>query len=183
MSKLAGQLLITPPSVTDSFWQKSVIMITEEYDKGTVGVILNKPSKMTLIEFAEQNDVELNVSGFVHIGGPINTKALTMLHTNEWSCSNTLKINNKFSISSSPDILTKLAAGELPNQWRIFVGLCGWTAGQLENEINGIHPTDHNLSWLIAKSNTDIVFEQHKQTQWIESIELAGNQLVQKMMT
>lgn len=182
MDYLAGKLIIAPPNVRGNFWQKTSVFVTEHHSNGSVGLVLNKPSKMSLKEFAKQNNVMLNIPGVVHVGGPVNVKALTMLHTNDWSCSNTMKIDNNFSISSSPDILTNLAMGHAPKQWRIFVGLCGWSKGQLENEIEGNPPYNKNQSWLVATPNIDIVFGQNGQSQWTESIELAGSEFAQKFL-
>lgn len=179
---LAGKILIAPPSVKGTFWQKTTILLTENHASGSVGLVLNKPSKMSLNEFAKQNNVILNVPGVIHIGGPVNVKALTLLHTNDWVCSNTMQIDNNFSISSSADMLAKMAMGYVPSRWRMFLGLCGWTKGQLQNEIDGIPPYSKNNSWLTATSNENIVFDFDSQTQWTESIELSGSEFAQNLL-
>lgn len=183
MKNLVGNLLIAPPSVKGNFFQKTVVLLTENHASGSVGLTLNKPSQMTIKEFAKQNGVTLEgLHDFVHIGGPVNVKALTMLHSNDWQCNNTMKINQHFSISSSQEILTNMAMGFVPKQWRMFVGLCGWTKGQLQNELEGKPPYTHNLSWLTATANPEIVFGLDAQEQWTESIELAGSEFAQNML-
>lgn len=180
MKNLVGNLLISPPSVRGNFFQKTVILLTEHHSNGSVGVVLNKTSKVSLKEFARQNNVMLDVPGYAYIGGPVNVKALTMLHTNDWVCANTLRINNQFSLSSSPEILTNMAMGYIPKQWRIFVGLCGWSKGQLQNELEGTAPYDRNQSWLTSTSDLDIVFEKTGQEQWTDAIERSGSEFAQK---
>lgn len=180
MRELVGSLLIAPPSVRGNFWQKSVVLLTEHHRQGSVGLYLNKVSKMTIKEFAKQNNVMLDISGFLHIGGPVNVQALTLLHTNEWSCGNTMRINEEFSISSSPEILTNMAMGFVPKKWRMFVGLCGWAPTQLENEIKGNPPFHPKNSWVIASATEKLVFDLEGQTQWTESIEQAGSEFAQK---
>lgn len=182
MRNLVGNLIIAPPSVRGNFFQKTVIFLTENHATGTVGVVLNKPSQVNLKEFARQNNVMLDIPGVVYIGGPVNVKALTMLHSSEWACSNTLRINDEFSFSSSPEILTNLAMGNMPKQWRIFVGLCGWARGQLQNEIDGVPPYNKNQSWLTATSDSDIVFDKTGQDQWTEAIERSGSEFTQKLL-
>lgn len=179
---LTGKLLIAPPNVKGNFWQKTVIYITENHSRGSLGIILNKPSKMTIREFSQQCGVRCEVGGSVHVGGPVNVKALTMLHSSEWNCSNTLHINNEFSISSSHDLLPRLAMGDFPNKWRLILGLCAWSPDQLENEIKGIPPYDHNFSWLTATPSQDIVFSVDGQEQWTQSIELSGMEFVQNIL-
>lgn len=179
---LSGQLLIAPPSVKGSFWHKTVVFVTEHHHYGSVGVTLNKPSKMTLRDFGEQCDVDLDIDGHVYIGGPANIKALTMLHSSEWYCKNTLKINKKFSLSSSDDLLERLALGDTPYHWRLFVGLSTWGADQLECEISGKHPYTHNQSWLTASPNYQLVFALDEREQWTSGIEQSGIEFAQKLL-
>jgi putative AlgH/UPF0301 family transcriptional regulator len=64
----------------------------------------------------------------------------------------------------------------------MFVGLCGWTKGQLSNELEGRPPYDRNQSWLTATANLDIVFDFKNQDQWTEAIELAGSEFAQNLL-
>ena len=182
MKNLVGNLLIAPPAVKGNFFQKTVVMLTEHHNNGSIGLVLNKPSQVSIKSFAKQNSVILDLPGVVHIGGPVNSKALTMLHTSDWACDNTMYINEYFSISSSQEILSKMAMGYMPAKWRMFVGLCGWTKGQLASELEGSPPYDRNQSWLTATANHDIVFGFETQTQWTESIELAGSEFAQNLL-
>jgi putative transcriptional regulator len=179
---LTGNLIISPPNVRGNFWEKTTIFLTEQHAKGAVGLVLNKRSQMTVKEFALQHNVNLDIGGFVHIGGPVNVKAFTMLHSSEWKCSNTMKINKDFSISSSADILTNLAMGNCPQHWRLFVGLCGWTTGQLENEIQGNPPFNHNQSWLIATADVELVFQHDSQNQWTKAIDHSGSEFARALL-
>jgi putative transcriptional regulator len=182
MKHLVGNLLIAPPALKGNFFQKTVVLLTEHHSRGSVGITLNKPSQMTVSEFAKQNNIMLNLPGFIHIGGPVNVKAFTMLHTTDWVCANTLKVTKEFAISSSPEILTNMAMGYVPKSWRLFVGLCGWGQGQLEKELDGTPPYERNLSWLTATANTEIIFDHQNQSQWTEAIELAGSEFAQKLL-
>jgi len=182
MKHLAGKLLIAPPKVRGTFWQKTVIFMTEHHNRGSVGLVLNKTSQMTIKEFANQYNLNVDIPGFLHVGGPVNVKALTMLHTAEWSCENTMKVNNEYALSSSQNLLSNIAMGNAPKRWRLFVGLCGWTPGQLDNEIKGSPPYSHDMSWLIATPSLDIVFDLDSQTQWTESIEQAGSEFAHSIL-
>lgn len=179
---LTGKILIAPPSVKGTFWQKTVIYVTENHDRGSMGLVLNKRSKLSIKEFAQQCGVKCDIKGFVYIGGPVNVKALTLIHSSEWNCANTMHINNEFSISSTQDILTRLAAGDTPLRWRLALGLCAWAPEQLENEIKGAGPYDHNMSWLTASPSHHGVFETEGTEQWTNSIEQAGLEFVQTIL-
>jgi len=49
--ELVGNILIAPPAVKQGFWNKTVILITEHTPQGTLGIVLNKASTMSVIDF------------------------------------------------------------------------------------------------------------------------------------
>lgn len=180
--ELKNKLLIAPPAIKESFWYKTVIYVTEHHPQGSVGIVLNKRSQMSVTEFADQCGFKINVPGYIYLGGPVNIKALSMLHTSEWKCSNTMKITPRLSISSAEDLLAKMAMGDRPKHWRMFLGLCGWSVGQLEDEVRGNPPRKHDLSWLIANPDLDLLFESDNADQWNQSVELSGKEFAQSIL-
>jgi putative transcriptional regulator len=176
-----GKLLIAPPKINSGFWQKSVIFITEDHVNGSVGLLLNKRSSFLLSEFTEQIGPKYNIPGYIHIGGPVNMKALTMLHSSDWACGNTMEINNHFSISSSDDLLSRLGDGDAPKHFRLFLGLCGWAPSQLMEEYAGTPPRDRNQSWLEASANYDLVFNHDQKDQWIQSLDQSSLDFTQSI--
>lgn len=177
-----GNLLIAPPAVKSGFWYKTVILLTENHSDGSVGLVLNKRSQMSVVEFGEQLGYDLDLPGFVYLGGPVNVKSLSFLHTNDWICKNTMRINNKFSISSADDIIPRLAAGDTPKQWRIFLGMCGWAPGQLDAEIKGIYPRSHENSWCTASATPNLVFESDNKDQWCAALDRSGQEFAQNIL-
>jgi len=180
---ITGNLLIAPPSVKGNFWYKTVILVTEHHANGSVGIVLNKRSQMTVNEFASQLGVHMDVPGYLYLGGPINVKSLSFLHSNEWRTNNTMQINDYFSISSSEEILPRLALGDRPRKWRMFLGLSGWGPNQLVSEINGIPPYEHVNSWCLAHSDPEIVFEHDQKDQWIQALDKSGLEFARRILT
>lgn len=179
---LSGKLLISPPSVRGNFWQKTVIFVTEDHERGSVGLVLNKASKMTIKEFSEQHGVDSDVEGVIYVGGPVNVNALTVLHSSEWECGNTMRINDSYSLSSSADLLYRFSCNDCPKKWRIFVGLCAWAPEQLDNEIHGTQGYNHNTSWLLTTANYLNVFGLDGQSQWTAAIEQSGVEFAQNIL-
>jgi len=178
---LQGKIIIAPPAVKNNFWHKTAVLITEHHSQGASGVVLNKRSQMSLPEFGNQLGIPLDLPGFVYLGGPVNVKNLTFLHTNDWVCKNTLRINDQISISSADDILPRLSAGDRPERWRLFLGLSGWGPGQLENEIQGVPPFHHTFSWLYTNCDLDLVFGCDHNDQWNSFIDRAGQEFAQTL--
>ena len=180
---LIGNLIIAPPAVKGNFWYKTVIMITEHHQQGSVGIVLNKRSHMSIKEFGEQLNYDLDIPGFVYLGGPVNVKSLSFLHSNDWVSKNTMRVNDEFSLSSADDILPRLAMGDRPERWRIFLGMCGWAQKQLIGEIKGIPPWQHATSWCTAKSDLDLVFGADNKDQWCNALDRSGLEFAQTVLT
>lgn len=181
--EIVGNLLIAPPVVKNNFWHKTVILVTEHHSQGSLGIVLNKPSKISITEFGEQLDITLNIPGYVYVGGPIHNHSLSMIHTSEWSCKNTLVIDDEFSLSSADDILPRLAVGDCPLQWRLFMGMCGWGNGQLINEIKGQGAYKHENSWCVAKPTINLVFDTDGPDQWCNALDRSGLEFAQNMLS
>lgn len=180
---LTGNLLIAPPSVKGNFWYKTVVLVTEHHDNGSMGLVLNKRSQMTVNEFAGQLGFSMDVPGFLYLGGPINVKSLSFLHSNEWRCNNTMRINKQLSLSSAEEILPRLALGDRPKLWRMFLGVCGWSPNQLVSEIKGTPPFEHSVSWCTANSDLDLVFGSDTKDQWVQTLERSGQEFAQSLLT
>ena len=80
---LIGKLLIAPPVVKGNLWYKTVIMVTEHHRSGSIGLIINKRSPVTVNELGERLGLDIDLPGFVYIGGPISPKSLSIIHSNE----------------------------------------------------------------------------------------------------
>ena len=180
--KFTGNLLISPPIVRNSFWHKTVILITEHGSNGTLGLVLNKSSNLNVIEFGKQLNMILNVPGMVYLGGPINSQSLSLLHTNDWHCKNTMQINEHFSISSADDILPRLSSGDAPRQWRLLLGMCGWAPGQLSAELMGVEPYKKETSWITATADLDLVFDTDGHEQWCSALDQSAREFAQSIL-
>ena len=179
---LIGNLLIAPPAVKGNFWYKTVIMITEHHVHGSVGLVLNKRSSLSIREFGNQLGMPLNVEGYVYQGGPVNPQSLSFLHSNEWHSKNTLRINETFSLSSADDILPRLAMGDHPRKWRMFLGLCGWGPGQLLGELNGTPPWRKEHSWCTSGADLNLIFESDQKDQWCNALDRSGLEFAQNIL-
>ena len=180
--EILGNLLIAPPSVKNNFWHKTVILMTEHHAGGSMGIVLNKRSQMTVNEFASQMGIHLDAPGYVYLGGPVNVKSLSFLHSAEWRCNNTMQINANFSISSADDILPRMALGDRPRKWRMFLGVCGWAPNQLVAEIQGIPPWSKEMSWCLAHSDLDLVFDSDSKDQWMAGLEKSGLEFARSVL-
>lgn len=179
---LIGTLLIAPPAIKGNFWYKTVLMVTENGQHGSIGLVLNKRSTLTIREFGQQLGIDLDYSGYIYQGGPVNLKSLSFLHSNDWTCKNTRILNQHCSMSSAEDILPRLSIGDCPSKWRIFLGMAGWAPGQLIGEIKGNPPWNHNNSWCTASSNSNLIFESDNKDQWVAALNHSATEFAQNIL-
>ena len=165
MTVKPGDLLIVHPEMTNDFFARSVVLLTEVGITGTVGFVTNRKTIADLSQNIIRNSFQWPYQDFLFEGGTLNRTALIMLHTQEWSSSNTLRITDQLSISSDPFMFEKMANGDVPIHRRFVYGQSIWSPGQLEKEIS------LPKTWLTTSSTQDIIFEYDSDEQWRRSID------------
>jgi putative transcriptional regulator len=153
---LTGHFLIAMPAMADPNFSKTVTYICEHNEKGALGVVVNRPTDMTLQGLFEQVDIPLESSRLrglpVHYGGPVQIDRGFVLHKPIGSWQSTLQVRNDIGLTTSKDILTALGQGEGPAQVLITIGYAGWSAGQIENEIR-------QNAWLTVDADAGTLFD------------------------
>ena len=172
IKSLAGQLLVASPKLGDSNFEKTVLLMVQHSPDGALGLILNRPLKITIDEAWEQvSQTPCNSAGHIHHGGPCEGP-LMVVHTDEALSED--EVSPGIYFSAERELVEALVAhGEEP--MKFFVGYSGWTAGQLETEIA-------EGAWYAAPINGGRVFhgppeqwdvvmravERHQSAPWLD---------------
>ena len=104
-----GKLLVAHPMIND-FFHRSVVFIYQDDAQGTLGLVLNKPTKVPIKQVILERN--MNYSGPEHLykGGPVNESAVILLHEDGWYASNTLQIHGTgLAITSDQTMMQKLS--------------------------------------------------------------------------
>ena len=177
---LVGKLLIAHPNFPNGtiFHRAVIYLYQDKDDEGSIGVIINKPSKFTIKDVCEDKGIQYPwTKKVIYHGGPVTQNALVLLHTNDWSSQNTATGGLNLAVSSDNLMFEKLSMGDEPMYWRLFGGMCGWAPGQLDAEMKGEWPYRPENSWLIADATDTFIFSQEGDKQWQMAFELSGNQM------
>lgn len=160
---LTGKLLIATHSVCDGCFDKTVIYLCAHDDEGALGVVINMPLTGTTIKTLMQ---ELKIKPIVHLpdspvhfGGPVDTNQGFVLHSNDQKYKGTREDASGICFSSGISLLEDIAAGTGPDKRIVALGCAGWSAGQLEEELEA-------GSWIIAPATTALMFETDAQDKW-----------------
>ena len=172
---LANQFLIAMPSVLDPIFGGAVIYICEHNARGAMGLIINKPTDMTVSGLFDRIDLKLeNIPDshpigkrLVMFGGPVQDDRGFVLHAPIGEFSSSLKVTDEIAFTTSRDILEAVAAGDTPERLMISIGYAGWSVGQLEQEIfaNG---------WLTVAADVHILFDLPMEERFDAAMKLLG---------
>lgn len=132
MESLEGQLLIAIPDLGDPNFSKTVVMVLQHNNEGASGVILNRPSEVTVSKvWNEVAEADCDCQELVNIGGPVQGP-LIALH-GSLALAETPVTSGVF-VSLSREHLNSLV-NQTEQPFKIFSGYSGWGPGQLESEI------------------------------------------------
>ncbi len=129
-----GKVLLSEPFLQDNYFKRSIVLITEHNENGTIGFVLNKPIDVNINEVVE-NFPEINAD--VALGGPVSTNTLHYLHTLGDIIPNSVQILGKIYWGGDFEVVERLiSSGNIgKGQIRFFLGYSGWSLNQLEDEL------------------------------------------------
>ena len=163
-----GKILVAHPKLQSGIFKQSVILLTEHHDSGSVGFILNKPCQVDLNKIMRERGIDWPSTDVLYQGGPLNTSALVIVHTDDFSSSNTMYLPGGFAVSSDEFMLEKIAMDNRPNAFRFLTGICSWAPNQLDFEIKT------QKSWLTATPNDAMLFNSTGLKQWRRALNLVA---------
>lgn len=167
---LKNQLLISMPSLDDSWFAQSVIYLFEHTDQGASGIVINSPTDMTLDQVLEQLNLPAPLSSKqqqVMRGGPVESNRGFILHRGEACYEDSIAPGDGIALTTSKDLLEQLSIEKGPEQILLALGYAGWSSGQLEQEVI-------DNSWLTAPLDLNIVFDLPIEKRWQAALSLLG---------
>ena len=177
---LAGKILIAMPGMDDKRFARSLVYLCAHSSEGAMGIILNQPapSSTSFADLLVQLEIipeeeritlpKLARAMTVQNGGPVETTRGFVLHSSDWSVDNaTLAIDDQFALTTTLEVLKAIAEGRGPKNAVMTLGYAGWSAGQLESEIqwNG---------WLHCPADPGLVFDRDLSAKYDRALKKLG---------
>lgn len=162
-----GKILISEPFLPDTYFNRSIVFLTDHSSEGSVGFIINKRLDLKVsdtIDGFEGWDDKLNM------GGPVAPDTLHYLHTVGQLIPKSVHVDKNIYWGGDIDTIKTLIAFKKieESQIRFFLGYSGWTAGQLERELK-------ENSWVIAKIRPDVVMTNRGSDTWKKVLRSLNN--------
>jgi putative transcriptional regulator len=170
---LAPGLLIAMPQLVDPNFTRSVVLMIEHTDEGSLGLVINQPHPILASHLLD--DLSMPWGGdpdaVVWSGGPVQRNTGWVLYEpppgfDEDDDAGTIRIVPGIELSRSPQRLRALAA-KPPSRLRLLLGYSGWGPGQLAREMA-------HGSWLHADLDADIVFDPDADAMWTAAVRSIG---------
>ena len=171
---LANHFLIAMPSMNDPIFGGTVVYICEHNEKGVLGVVINKPTDMTMDVLFDRIDLKVAdglrasvVNEPIMFGGPVQDDRGFVLHSPSGRYSSSLSVTDEVAFTTSIDVLEAVASGSGPQRMLVSIGYAGWSPGQLEEEIarNG---------WLTVGADARVLFDLPIEERYNAAIKLLG---------
>ena len=179
---LTHHFLIAMPGLEDESFSRSVVYLCEHSERGALGLIINKPSKLSLQGLLQKVDLGLKREDLreeqVFTGGPVQTERGFVLHEpmviegapeNESAYASTMTIPGGLEMTTSKDVLEALSDGAGPKRVLVTLGYSSWDEGQLESEIG-------ENAWLTVEADPDVIFSTPVDERYDRALGLLGLQ-------
>lgn len=168
---LTHHLLLAMPGVVSGSLADTVIYVCEHNEQGALGLVINRPTDLSLVELLSRIEVEVeNRAGLaatsVYFGGPVQTDRGFVLHDSDKAYTSSLGVG-ELTLTTSRDVLQDVAQGHGPVHMLVTLGYAGWGAGQLENEMA-------DNAWLSIKATHEILFSTPVAERYDRALALLG---------
>ncbi len=154
LTPAAGRFLVATPAMRGNYFRETVVFITTHDQRGTTGVIVNRPTMLAASDlFPTRNPVP------IYEGGPVLPTVASVLLASQHPIT-PLRPGGISYLFGTFHVL-RLLAGSTPHggEARIYFGYCGWAPGQLQSEIA-------RGAWYVVEGDRSLVFDAQPDWLW-----------------
>jgi len=164
-----GSLLISEPTLKDAYFNRSVILLVEHNQDGTVGFIINKPIDIEINSIV--NDLD-DIHASVFFGGPVNKDNLFFIHTFGKEIEGAKQVTENLFWGGDFNMIKDVIRKDISkiNQVRFFIGYSGWDPGQLDQELE-------LNSWVVNSNIDDNILKQEPKNIWKNTLRSMGSDI------
>lgn len=156
-------LLVAHPAFLDAAYRQTVLIAAPAPQGGHVGVILNRPTRRSLISLFPDHEPSKKVAEPVFFGGPFSRSSLVALVRAERDPGQGAVplLRNLYMLFRANSIDRVIET--TPNAARYYVGYVGWLPGELRSEI------ERGL-WSVLSVDVETVFRKDTEGLWEEML-------------
>lgn len=153
-------LLVAAPHLRDPNFGHSVVLVMFPPDAGPSGVILNRPTSMTLRDIWAEPEKRHDRTDALYIGGPVQPDGLLFLFRMTPPPSRAWRATEDIYVSGDGQLLKHLLEQtDSVQEQRFFAGFSGWAKGQLEWEVS-------RGDWHVLEVDPEVIYDTDSETLW-----------------
>jgi putative transcriptional regulator len=174
---LGGYFLVSDIDLRDPNFYRSVVLTISHDDNGALGLVVNRPSPLSLGQMVEGLGDTAAATIPVFVGGPVQQEILFCLHGELPGLpSDDDAVRPIDGVLFEP--LTRQIVAYLEDEWssrpeseraqvRLYAGYSGWGPGQLEGELKA-------GAWIVVRATPEITFHPEPAKGWADAFARNG---------
>jgi putative transcriptional regulator len=159
-----GVLLVASPTLNDPNFYQTVVLVVEHGPGGTLGLILNRSTKVLLSEALPEIAALKGTKHRLFAGGPVEPTRLLLLFRLKEPPADAHSVFDGVYVGGTPSVLERIITQGKPTEtFRAFGGYAGWGPGQLGFEmLQG--------AWAVLQPDSAGIFDQDPETLWEDCV-------------
>jgi putative transcriptional regulator len=176
-SGLAPGFLVAAPGLRDPNFARSLVLMAEHKPEGSLGFVVNRPSRVTVGEVLDQVDPALRAEAerndradaSVMVGGPVQPERLWILHRADSVPAEEggVVLAGALAVGGSRELLEILVRAPAPGPFLLLLGYSGWGPLQVEREVGA-------GGWIPLPFEESLVFDVPLEARWDEAVKRFG---------
>jgi putative transcriptional regulator len=168
-----GKSLVSSRDLSDPNFAESVVLLVQHDQDGTVGLMINHRTRVPISRVIRNLDAGKHGADLIYVGGPVQMVAVLGLFRSRQKPDEGISVLRDVYLISSKALLEKaITATSSAGDLRLYLGYCGWGAGQLDNEVR-------RGAWWIFEANAATVFDPNPGSVWSRLIARTEQQIAE----
>jgi putative transcriptional regulator len=165
----APVLLVARPEL-GAFYRATVLLAVPTKDGHHIGLIINRPTPVTLSRLFPEHAPSKLVTDPVFLGGPDHVNSIfAVVHRDDSPGGHSIPLLNDLYLAVDVDVVDNIIEKD-PQDARFFAGLVVWDVGELDAELK-------RGFWYVLEAKSDLVLRKSTQGMWEELSNRSANAL------
>lgn len=155
-----GLFLVADEQIRDPRFREAVILLLQHDRGGTVGLLVNHPTRLTLAHALSGAGALAARPETVSFGGPLNLQTMLVLLQSARFPQRSTPVLGDVCVTGTGELAERLAReDDAEERFRVFMGYAGWAFGQLEAEIA-------RGDWHLVPADAESIFDRDPERLW-----------------
>lgn len=165
---MKGNMLISSPFLHDFQFARSVILLVEHSEEGSVGIVMNQNFRTHIFLDDILPHIKSRKRIPIYKGGPVCADTLFYLHSFK-KLQGAIPLSDGLYLNGDFDFIKRYIQSDEPLDGviRFFTGYAGWDKGQLEHEIE-------DNAWVVSPIGKRALLEPQSRMFWKECLNGLG---------